>query len=148
MCKGPGTDAIYFWEFCNNVFLHWFGVDPKTLIPTKNGGILPRVRYIAAAVEEDGNASLHLHCLVWSVENGSFEDNFNTYIQCAPHRKDTGYRNPTWKYGFYDATQFDIHTDPEVLCILAEENKIVANIKPVPANKILGERILISVLLR
>ena len=49
-------------------------------------------------------------------------------------------RNPSWKYGFYDATQFDIDTDPEVLCILDEETKIVGNKKPVPANKILEKK--------
>ena len=63
--NSPGTNSLHFLEFWKNLCEKVLGIDPKTMRPTKAGGILPRARHAANAFEEDGNASLHCHILVW-----------------------------------------------------------------------------------
>ena len=118
------TEFLEFWE---NVCEKWLGIDPKTKKPTKTGGILPRVRHFAVTFEEDGNASLHCHILVWFFVRGSFADNFNKFVQCHQHRKESGFQNPAWRFGFYDSKIFKFEPIPDI----SRPSKVSKNISAI-----------------
>ena len=125
--NSPGTNSLHFLEFWKNLCEKVLGIDPKTMRPTKAGGILPRVRHAANAFEEDGNASLHCHILVWFFSNGSFTDNFNKFLQCRQHQTECGYRNPAWRFGFFDKNKFAHKPIPGISHPLTTENDIILN---------------------
>ena len=77
--------------------------------------------------EEDGNASLHCHILVWFFVRGSFADNFNKFVQCHQHRKESGFRNPAWRFGFYDSKNFEFEPIPDI----SRPSKVSKNISDI-----------------
>ena len=116
--QNPGSTAVYFREFLRNVIQFWLGFDPDTLVPTKIGGILPRIKEFAIAVECDGAQSLHCHILCWGFVKGSLQHSFEYFSKCKRHREIFKHLNPCWKYGFWNKTSME-----EVVILLNEQKK-------------------------